>query len=559
VKITPTIAAYAALLTLASAGGLRAQSLQYDVIIYGGTSAAATAAIEAARLGKTVAIVSPDRHIGGMTANGLGWTDTGDRATIGGLSREFYQRIYDHYLDEAAWTTESRADYVRRSPLDPDDARRTMFTFEPKVARNIFRDLLSEAGVTVVAARLDRDHGVRREGTRIVSIAAEGGAVFAAKAFIDATYEGDLLAAAGVAYTLGREANEQYGETLNGIQLARATKNQLPAGIDPFVVAGDPASGLLPGVAVDAGGADGNADRRLQAYTYRMVLTNYEPNRVPIKKPAGYDERDYELLFRAIAAGQSTMFYKLDPMPNNKTDSNNEGGFSTDFIGGNYDLDANVNFVEADDATRETMRAAHRDYQLGLVWSLQHSARVPKAIRDAWDNWGLPRDEFADNGHWPDGIYVREARRMVGDLVITQRHVDQEPGYEYTDSIGMGGYNMDSHNVQRCVGPAGDVRNEGDIQRAPTKGPYPISFRAIVPRRGEADNLLVPVALSATHIAYGSIRMEPVFMTLGQSAGAAASLAIDLGVPARNVPYAALREQLLRDGQILAKPAAARR
>ena len=530
------------------------QGQQYDVVVYGGTSAAVTAAVEVARMGKSVVIISPDHHLGGMSANGLGWTDIGDRDSIGGLSREFYNRVYSHYLDSSAWTTQTRQNYINNSSLDPDTARQMMFTFEPKVTKQIFTDLVTEANVPVVAGRLDRTAGgVTMSGNRIASIRTVGGTTYAGKAFIDATYEGDLLAAAGVSYTIGREANSQYGETLNGIQTARATKNQLSGAIDPYIVPGNPASGLLSGVnPTTAGGADGSGDKRLQAYTYRMVMTNNAANRVPVPQPTNYNEANYELLFRAIAAGQTGSFFKLDPMPNNKTDSNNASGMSTDFIGGNYSLTTpNWNYAEADYATRDEFLQASRDWQMGLVYALQHSSRVPASIRNTWDDWGLPADEFTDNGNWPNGIYVREGRRMVGDVVITEKHVNQEPGMTFADSVGMGGYNMDSHNVQRYVDASGFVRNEGDIQVAPANGTYPISYRAIIPREGEAENLLVPVAVSSTHIAYGSIRMEPVFMTLGQSAGAAAVLLGENAIAARDVPYGLLRSRLVRDAQIL--------
>ncbi|MBX3435641.1 MAG: FAD-dependent oxidoreductase [Pirellulales bacterium] len=521
------------------------------MVVYGGTSAAVTAAVEAARMGKSVVLVSPDAYLGGMTSNGLGWTDIGNRDTIGGLSREFYGAVYNHYLNPAAWTLETRQAYINRSSLDPDNQRQMMFTFEPKVARAIFDTMIASANVPVMSGRLDRSPtGVTMTDGKIVSIRTEAGSVISGKAFIDATYEGDLMAAAGVSYQVGRESNADFGETHNGIQTTYATKNQLPNGIDPYVIPGDPSSGLLSGVNPNPGGADGSADNRLQAYNYRMVLTNNPANRVAITQPANYQEENYELLFRAIAAEQTGGFFKLDPMPNNKTDSNNTGGISTDYIGGNYNLALGINYAEADYETREAMEADHRDYQLGLVWTLQNSPRVPATIRNNWAAWGLPADEFVDNGHWPRQIYVREARRLQGVVTIHQGDVNQQ-GELYDDSVGMGGYNMDSHHVQRTVNASGFVKNEGDIQIAPAAGPYPISFRSIVARPGEADNLLVPVALSATHIAYGSIRMEPVFMTLGQSAGAAAALLSDLDISARDVPYALLRSRLVRQEQIL--------
>lgn len=523
----------------------------YDVVVYGGTSAAVTAAVEVARMGKSVVIVSPDHHLGGLTSNGLGWTDIGSRDSIGGLSREFYHRVYNHYLTEAAWNLETRQNYLSRSSLDPDSGREMMFTFEPKVAEGIFNDLVAEHGVDVVTGRLNRTSGVAVAHNRISSIQTLAGETFSARSFIDATYEGDLMAAAGVEYTVGREPNRKYNETHNGIQTANAVKNQLPFGIDPYIEAGNPASGLLPGVHPNAGGPDGAGDQRLQAYNYRMVLTNNPTNRVAVPQPDGYDETDYEILFRAVEVGQTSRFFKLSPMPNNKTDSNNDSGASTDVIGGNYNLETGVNYAEADYSTREEMLKAHRDYQVGFVWTLQNHPRIPASIRNAWDDWGLPTDEFVDNGHWTNQAYIREARRMVSDLVINENHVNQLAGFEQTDSIGMGGYNMDSHNVQYHVSDSGYVVAEGDVQISPAEGPYPISYGSIVPKRGEVGNLLVPVAVSASHIAYGSLRMEPVFMSLGQAAGVAAVAIGEHGVASQDVPYALLRSRLIREKAVL--------
>jgi hypothetical protein len=531
----------------------KAQEGSYDVVVYGGTSAAVMAAVEVARQGRSVVIVSPDARLGGLSSNGLGWTDIGSRDSIGGLSREFYTRVYDHYLDDRAWTTETRQQYINRSSLDPDSSRQMMFTFEPGVARDIFEGFVTEENIPVVSGFLNRETGVVMNGQRIQSISTLGGQTFSGGAFIDATYEGDLMAAAGVSYTIGRESNATYGETLNGIQ-AGLDKNQLPSGIDPYVVPGNPASGLLPGVNPTAGGANGAGDQRLQAYNFRMTMTNVASNRIAIEQPANYNEADYELLFRAIEAGQTTRFWKTSPMPNNKTDSNNDTGFSTDFIGGNYNLDTGVNYAEADYATRAAMIAAHRDYQLGFVWTMQNHPRVPEQLRNTWGVWGLPADEFTENGHWPEQIYVREARRMVSDQVINQNHVNQEPGFLLSDSIAMGGYNMDSHHVQRYVDDNGFVQNEGDVQISPARGPYRVGYGSIIPRVGEAENLLVPVALSASHIAYGSIRMEPVFMSTGQAAGAAAVLALAGNTSVQDVDYSALRQHLLAAGAVLGTP-----
>ena len=526
--------------------------LTADVCVYGGSSGAVAAAVQAARMGKSVVLVSPDAWLGGLSSNGLGWTDIGNPDAIGGLAREFYRRLYHYYLSDSVWTIETRAAYIARSSIDPDAARKVMFTFEPKVARQIFDDMMAEAGVTVVKARLKRTAGgVSKQGLRIREIMTHDGKTsIRAAMFIDATYEGDLMAAAGVSYTVGREANATYSETLNGIQTANSGGNQLANGIDPYVVAGQSASGLLPGVNATAGGADGAGDQRLQAYTFRMCLTDVAANRVPVPQPAGYVESDYELLFRAIANGQTTRFFKISPMPNRKTDSNNDSGISTDFIGGNYDLAAGWNYAESDYALRDQIIAAHLRYQQGFVWALQNSTRVPESVRTAWASWGLPLDEFTETGRWPAQLYVREARRMVSDFVVTQRHVNQQSGLIATDSVGMGGYNMDSHHSQRWAAAAG-VNNEGDVQVAPAAGPYGISYRALVPRATEVENLLVPVCVSASHIAFGSIRMEPVFMILGQSAGAAAVRAMDDGVSVQNVSYPALKRDLDIAGQIV--------
>ncbi|WJH37508.1 FAD-dependent oxidoreductase [Paenibacillus sp. CC-CFT747] len=375
----------------------------------------------------------------------------------------------------------------------------------------------------------------------MTSIRMESGLTFEGRMFIDASYEGDLLAGAGVRYTTGREPNRLYGERLNGIQTEQATKNQLPTGIDPYWTPGDPASGLLPHVNANAGGSDGDGDSKIQAYCYRMCLTDRPDNRVPVEKPEGYDEKEYELLFRSMEAGQ-TRFFKLAMLPNRKTDSNNDFGFSTDYIGRNY------GYPEGDYAARERIGKEHEIYQKGLVWTIQNHPRVPEEIREYYRPWGLPRDEFLENGHWSPQLYIRESRRMLGVSVMTEKHVRHEEKVEAP--IGMGSYAMDSHNVQRHLDANGYVTNEGDVQMLNVK-PYSISYHTIVPKAEECANLLVPVCLSASHIAYGSIRMEPVFMVLGQSAATAAVQAIEAGCSVQRVDLAKLAEQLLKNRQVL--------
>jgi hypothetical protein len=513
-----------------------------DVVVYGGTAAGVAAAVQTARMGRSVLLIEPGRHIGGLTSGGLGRTDIGNKGAIGGISREFYQRVHRYYRQPDAWVRESRSAYIQRAKsLVDDDA---MWGFEPHIAEKTFREMLADAGVKIACnQRLDLRIGVRKQGLRISEIVMESGQVYAARMFIDATYEGDLMAKSGVSCTIGREANHRYGETLNGVATRYATKHQFNLAVDPYSISGDPKSGLLPGVHAGSPGVDGQADRRIQAYNYRMCLTDVPANRIPIDKPAGYDSRRYEIFVRYVAAGWSDFLGNHAPMPNRKSDTNNDGAFSTDDIGMNYD------YPEGKYAQREFMAAEHRDYQLGLMWTMANDSRVPAELRKQVARWGLAKDEFCDNGHWPHQLYIREARRMISDYVMTEHECRGRR--VVGDSVGLGAYGMDSHNTQRYVDAQGHVRNEGDVQVG-VAGPYGISYRSIVPKATECTNLLVPVCLSASHIAYGSIRMEPVFMVLGQSAATAAAQAISDNVDLQQVNYPRLRARLLRDRQILA-------
>ncbi|MBT8044961.1 MAG: FAD-dependent oxidoreductase [Verrucomicrobiae bacterium] len=540
-----TAICFFACLTLAAAATHEA-----DVVVYCDTSGGVTAAVQAAKMGKKTILVSPYGHPGGMTISGLGWTDLGNVAILGGLSREFYHQLYQHYQKDAAWTFEQRDKFRNKGQGAPalDPRTELASTFEPKVAEQVFRKMLSEHPIKIIIGRLDLSRKAQMDGTRIRAIHLEGGDTIKGKMFIDASYEGDLLEAAGVSFTVGRESNATYDEHGNGITGA-LRQNQLRKGIDPYVIKGKPESGLLPGVNPDMGGEVGDGDHRLQAYCYRMVLTRVPENCVPIKKPANYRDLDYEILFRAIEQGKKWGFFKTSPMPNHKTDSNNTGGISTDYIGMNYGKD--WSWATLNHEQREKLAAKHRDWQLGLVWTLQNHPRVPEAIRKAHAGWGLAKDEFTDNGHWPYNLYIREARRMVSELVMTEHHCRRKKAVN--DPVGLGAYTMDSHNTQRFV-KDGMVRNEGDIQEHLRGKPYGISFRAIVPKASECENLLVPWALSASHIAFGSIRMEPVFMILGQSAATAASLSIDRNCSLQDLPYEVLAQQLVKDGQVLTAP-----
>ncbi|HVK17541.1 MAG TPA: FAD-dependent oxidoreductase [Fimbriiglobus sp.] len=516
-----------------------APAADYDVVIYGGTSAGVAAAIQSARMGKTVVMIEPSQHVGGLTTGGLGMTDSGNKAVIGGLAREFYQRVKKHYDRPEAWKFEKRERYKSYRP--DEDA---MWTFEPHIAEKLLREMLDEHKVPVVLGeRLDRAKGVKLDGKRITSIATESGKTFAGKVFIDATYEGDLLAAAGVSYTVGREPNAKYGETLNGVQRKGNIHNhRFVVKVDPFVKPGDPKSGLLPLVYPEPLPADGEGDHRLQAYCYRMCMSLVPENRVPFPKPADYDEKRYELLLRNFEAGDLRLPLSPAMMPNGKTDTNNNCAFSTDHIGANY------KYPEASYAEREAILKDHESYQKGLMWTLANHPRVPQKVRDQMAKWGLAKDEFTDNGNWPHQIYVREARRMVSDYVVTEN--DCRRLRDTPQSVGMGSYNMDSHNCARYVTPEGFVQNEGDVQVGPG-GPYKISYLSLVPKKGECPNLLAPACLSCSHIAFGSIRMEPVFMILGQSAATAAALAIDGKLDVQAVDYTKLKERLLADKQVL--------
>ena len=500
--------------------------LEVDVLVYGGTSAGVIAAYTAKRHGKSVVLVEPGRHLGGLSSGGLGYTDIGNKYAVTGLGLDFYRRLGRYYGQFEAWT------------------------FEPHAAEQVFEQYIDEAGVDVLYSR--RLKSVTKQGTRIRAVTLEDAAtpgrapdlVVAARQFIDASYEGDLMARAGASYTVGREANSRYGETIDGVQLM--TGHQFPDGVDPYVVSGDRSSGLLPEISGVGVEPTGTGDKKVQAYNFRMCLCQGD-RRVPLGRPDNYDSTRYELLIRLMAKRpwQSlTDGFIISRMPNGKTDWNNRGGFSTDYIGKNWD------YPEASYERRAQIRKEHEDYQKGLLYFVATDSRVPELVRNEMRSWGFCSDEFLDTAGWPHQLYVREARRLVGEYVMTEHNV--RGGAVVEDGIGMAAYGMDSHNAQRVV-VNGTVRNEGDVQVGGFP-PYPISYRAITPQRQEVTNLLVPVALSATHIAFGSIRMEPVFMVLGQAAAVAASMAIDGGVPVQRVNVRQLQHELrdnpLADGSI---------
>ena len=492
------------------------ETLKVDICVYGGTAGGVGAAVQTARLGRSVVLLENGAHLGGMTTGGLSYTDFGNKAAIGGIAREFYRRLGAKYGVEEEWT------------------------FEPHVAQQVIDEMAAEAKVPV------RYHeylkSVTKSGGRIDSIRMESGLTVEAQVFVDATYEGDLMAKAGVSFHVGREGNELYHETLNGVQVRNLHQFEHP--VDPYVVEGDPASGLLPGIDPSPLEPEGTGDKRVQAYNFRLCLTQDPENRIPFARPRGYDRRQYTLLARYLAAGWNGVFGKFDPIRGKKVDKNNHGATSTDFIGMSW------TYPEADYRTRERIFQDHLRYQMGWFYFLANDPSTPEAVRTRMSTWGLCRDEFQDTGGWSFQLYVREARRMISDYVMTEHNCRGEAVVE--DPVGLASYTMDSHNCRRFV-KDGKVMNEGDVQ-AGGLPPYPISYRSIVPKRTECENLFVPICLSASHIAYGSIRMEPVFMELGQSCALAADLAIRGHIAVQDVPYGDLRPLLEREKQVLNWP-----
>ncbi len=490
--------------------------IERDLIVFGAAPAGITAAIQAKRMGLTVAIIEFGTHIGGITASGLGASDIGAKEAIGGISREFFQELGKYYDTDEQWT------------------------FEPKAAKYVFEKWLKENEIEVFFNQhLDE---VKTEESKIIEILMEDGTIYKGAFFIDASYEGDLMAKAGVSYFVGRESNATYKETYNGIQFGHP-HHQFEKWIDPYVIEGNPSSGVLSGITEtnqEKLGYQGQGDYRIQAFNFRICLTKNPDNRVAFPKPPSYNPELYTLLLRYINAGVWDAMNLHTMLPNGKTDLNNYGGFSTDYIGMNYD------WPDGTYQTREKIFQDHFTYNLGMLYFLANDEQVPQMIRDEVSEWGLAKDEFEETGHWPHQLYIREARRMIADYVMTDHNCLGDLSVE--DSIGLASYQMDSHHCRRLI-IDGRVYNEGDVE-IPIS-PYPISYRSIRPKSEECVNLLVPVCLSSSHIAYGSIRMEPVFMILGQSAGAAAALAHQNNTTVQAIPYEQLKKQLLDYGQIL--------
>ena len=501
---------------------------RFDLVVYGGTAGGVIAGVAAAREGLKVALLEPRAHLGGMVSGGLGWTDYGRKEVIGGDSLEFFERVGAKYGEPIAWH------------------------FEPHVAEDVFKDMAATSGVAVLYHhRLREKTGVVKNGARIAAVVTDNGERFEAPVFVDASYEGDLMAQAGVSYTLGRESSSDYGESLAGVRdrtpfhqfVIRTNPRDANSVVPVHLAARTAAGALLPEISSAGKGATGQADKKVQAYNFRMCLTDDPDDQVPFPKPAGYTPARFALLAAFLkaataAAGRPlTMGDVMSPDAlgrNHKLDVNNNGAFSTDYIGGSW------SYPDADYATRARIWQAHADYVAGFFYFLAHDPQVPRDLQTEINRWGLAKDEFADTNHWPHQLYVREARRMVGEYVMTQKDIQIQ--LTKPDVIGMGSYNSDSHNVQRVVNADGFVENEGDMQVPVT--PYQIPYRVMLPKRAQAENLLVPVAFSASHVAYSTLRMEPQYMIIGQAAGVAAAMAVRNRVAVQDVDTAALTARL---------------
>lgn len=503
---------------LAGLSGNAQQKISVDICVYGATSGGVIAAYTAAKLGKKVVLVTSEGHPGGLSSGGLGNTDIGNKIAITGLARDFYRRVGLHYGKPEQWI------------------------FEPHVAEDIFKAYIRESSITVLyhqSLKALFKKGTQIQEIRTIPADTMGGHstyIIQAKEYIDCSYEGDLMAMASVSFTIGRENNQQYEETYNGIQLL--DKHQFPDGVDPYIVEGKPESGLLWGIDSAELNTRGSGDKKLQAYNFRLCLTDSLQNRIEITKPDHYDGSHYELLLRYIRIKNPKSLedglLNINLMPERKTDINNNGPFSTDMIGMNYD------YPNGNSETRKRIIQDHTDYNKGLLYFIGHDERVPEHLRIEMLRWGYPKDEYVDNNHWSSQLYIRESRRMISEYVMTEGNCTGR--LKVTDGIGLAAYTMDSHNCQRVI-VRGMVKNEGDVQVGGFP-PYPVSYRSIVPRQNECTNLIVPVCLSASHIAYGSIRMEPVFMVLGQSSATAAVMAIDKKISVQKVPVDKLQSEL---------------
>ena len=502
-----------------------------EVCVLGGSEAGFTAAIQIARRGMKVVLIEPTGHPGGMMVEGiLKDIRFGSARVIGGIAREMFIELERRYGQEA----------------DFDDPH-WYSKFEPSVAEQVIESLLaSEENITTVRyIRIRETEGVHKVGTRIKAIHLENGLTIEAKVFIDASIEGHLLHFAGIGSETIREGNALYGETKNGIQVENNYR-QFQVKVDPYIVPGDPSSGLLPTIQTGELGEYGAPSQYIQGFCYRMVLTREANNSIPVQKPKNYNPTTYEIYRRYMAAG-GQLFYPTPQRPGGKTDVGSWHDLSANLYGENWQ------YPTGDYATQDSIVNHHRDFTLGLIWFLQNDDVVDSTTRANWAGWGLPKDEFMDNQNWPRRLYIRSARRMISDYVITEHHTRRSNPEEVEDPVAVAWWPPDTHHARRIV-QGGYAYNEGFVFGGDDWRPFGISWRALMPKSTECTNLITPTCLSSSYVAYGAIRIVPTFMILGQSAGCAAALAVEADCDVQAIDYIRLRELLLQSGQILEKP-----
>ncbi|KAK5688049.1 hypothetical protein LTS10_000027 [Elasticomyces elasticus] len=516
--------------------------LSYDLVVYGSTSGAVAVAITAARLGRTVALVSPQQHIGGIQINGLGATDIDNQAefqnstTLGGISLEFHERISRHY-----GRSKRLAQVVEGRLKDPE-----VWRFESKVAEEVISQWLSEyPSIAIIKSRLRAVDSVNRTDSSIRSICLEHGNVLTGKVFVEATYEGDLLAASDIPWTIGRESSSTYNESLAGIR-GETLYRQIEVDIDPHRNAGEPSSGLLYGISDEAFGIPGDGDLHLQSYSYRVPLTDTPENRVPFTRPDSYDPAHYELHRRYFAAG-GKCYVPKKRLPGEKTDLiGSESALSTDLLGMNDQWPA-ATYEERNLILSETAA-----FTKGLFWFFATDAGVPEECRAEWSRFGYCRDEFPDNNHFPRELYVRDGRRMVSDCIVTEATATRDNcEQQVPDPIAVAYWPTDTHSVRRIMRD-GRVHNEGFIFKDGHKWrPFGVSYRALIPRRSDATNFISVTCPSASHVGYGAIRLEHQFYAIGQACANACDIAITNSISLQDVPYEILGERLASQGVVL--------
>jgi hypothetical protein len=507
--------------------------LTTDICILGGSEAGFTAAIQASRLGKKVVLIEPTGHPGGMVVEGLGKDMRfGNARVIGGIAREFYEKVEAHYGLKAEF--ENPKWYSK---------------YEPSIAEAVIEQMLEEEkNITIIRnTRIKEQNGVEKKGNRIEKVILENGSEIKAKVFVDASIEGHLLHFAGITTETIREGNEKYGEKLNGVQEVNTFK-QFTVDVDPYIIEGDSTSGLIPTIQAGELGNHGDPSHYIQGFCFRMCLTKDEQNKLPINKPEDYVSERYEIYRRHLKEG-GQLFRPEANRHNGKTDIGSWHDLSANLYGENWE------YPQGDYEKQDSIIQYHRSFTLGLLWFLQNDESVDSLTRANWEGWGLPKDEFTDNGNWPRRLYIRSGRRMVSEYVITEHNVDIKVKDTVSDPIAIAWWPPDVHHARRIV-KDGKAYNEGftHVENDGTWKPFKISFQATVPKKDECSNVLTPTCLSSSYVGYGSIRIVPTFMIMGQSVGAAATIAVNENLDVQDIPFPELEKVLLSQNQLLALP-----